>query len=59
MKKLAHLVYKVLKPFIEVEWSPSFEQYGTVFKIRIFGQIVSEVLYSPDMHSLREKWEKS
>lgn len=58
MEQIAKLVYKILEPFIEVEWQKSFESYGTVFKIRIFGKVVSDVLYSPDMHSLRERFER-
>jgi hypothetical protein len=56
--KLAKLIYRILKPFIEIEWEQSFEKYGTVFKIRIFGKVVSEVIYSPDMGILREKFNK-
>jgi hypothetical protein len=56
--KIAYFIYKILRPFIEIEWMPSYERYGTVFKIRIFGKVVSDVIYSPDMHSLRDKMDK-
>jgi len=55
---IAKLIYKILKPFIEIEWSKDFESYGTVFKIRIFGKVVSDVIYSPAIGSLRERFEK-
>lgn len=59
MKRIAKLFYKILKPYIEIEWAKHFESYGTVFTIRIFGKKVSEVIYSPDMKSLRERFERN
>jgi hypothetical protein len=57
-EKIAKLFYKLLRPFIEIEWEKSFESYGTVFRILIFGKVVSEAIYSPAMGSLREKFER-
>lgn len=58
-EKIAKIIYQLLKEYIEIEWSKDFSSYGTVFKIRIFGKVVSDVIYSPDMRSLRERFERT